>query len=137
MFSWITSIKTVTILFVLLVASGLMNYSLYNKTVEDKIFINQQKQSIEELNKSNKFKDEVKGVTDNTFKQVITDIESNKQSFDSVKDKLKNINCNKQEAKVETKKNEHTKEIPNSVVDPDVTAYYDILQSAYSLQNQD
>lgn len=123
-------------LFLALCLSGFFNYSQYNKIKLNNILIEQQAQSITDLNSSLKLKQSIEQITDDTFKVVLDEVKVSDKSFESLKDNLAKINTCKKEI---TKGNVNNIGDVNEIktIDPDVVSYYDILQSAYNLQNKD
>ncbi len=122
-------------LFLALCLSGFFNYSLYNKIKLNNILIEQQVQSIADLNSSLELKQSIKQITDDTFKVVIDEVKVSDKSFEVLKDNLAKIdNCKKQITKGNVDNIGDVNEI--KAIDPDVVSYYDILQSAYNLQNK-
>jgi EAL domain-containing protein (putative c-di-GMP-specific phosphodiesterase class I) len=121
-------------LFIALLISGLLNYSLYTKLETKNILLEQKEQSIKELNKSNEFNKFVKQTSEDTFKVVLDDIKISEVSFDNLKDTLPKIDdCIKPDVI-----NIKTKETNNeNTIDPDVVAYYNVLHNAYKLQSKE
>ena len=127
--------RTTIALCVALLLSGMLNYTLFGKNRANDFVIDQQKQSIDDLNKTIKFNGVVKTITEQTFSGVIDATKISDDSFEQLKDKIYTYDkCKKQDVKPVTPKVKADESIPT--IDPDVTVYYDILQSAYSLQNK-
>jgi hypothetical protein len=135
MLSGLVSAKITLFLFITLLLSGTLNYALYNKNKVNSFVIEQQSQSIKDLNKAIEFNGVVKAITESTFSGVVTDIQKSDVSFEILKDKLQNVDkCKKQDVSTTKVSDKNAKAIES--VDPDVVVLYDVLRSAYNLQNK-
>lgn len=121
-------IKIIATLSVLLIISLIFNYNQYNSSQVNKLLLSLAENNVKELNKSLLLKDEKVEVTEKVYETVSKNTEKSNKSFDDLKQKLSDIDCKKPE-----KQNEKVK--PSDTAD--IVKYYNVLHSAYKIQDKD
>lgn len=114
---------------VLLTLSLSVNYLQFEKSKTSQIVIDSQKESVKEFQKQVKELQENGELVISTFKSVDEKVQKSDISFNDISRKLITINCTKAS-------NDESKATGGNLVDSDVTTYYDLLHSAYNLQNK-
>jgi uncharacterized protein YpuA (DUF1002 family) len=117
-------------LLVFLLISILFNYIQHNKIKKIKMEYNQQEKSISDLKNQVDSIYKLKESAEKALSDVNLKTESNNKDYTKVRDSLNKLNkpiCKKDIENVENKNSNNELNIVNH--------YYDILQSAYNLQN--
>lgn len=118
---------------VLLLLSLMGNYAQYGKAQASHLVIASQEVSIKDLKKQINHVEEDKKLAEASYDKVLIKTKESEISFNKLSEALSAVDCQ------EGKTNDSVKTPSSGVnlIDPDVTTYYNILHSAYSLQNAD
>jgi len=123
-------IKVIAVLSLLLVLAGGLSYTQHLKLKAKDVEITTQLDTIKSLQEEVKDKKDRLEIERGMSKTILNDTRVSDASYSSLVQQINEIDCSPTK---EVKSNESNKD---NTVDPIVTKYYNILHTAYSLQNQ-
>lgn len=125
-------LKIIGGLSLLLIISLSFNYAQFQKAKAKDLVIQTYTQANKELNiEKDKLTKDKQSLQD-SYDNVLSAVKQSDASFEELTNKLGELNCSKEKVN-HAPKTTPTKAIP---VDTSVAKYYDILRTAYSLQNK-
>lgn len=123
-------LKVIGVLSLLLILVSGFSYTQHLNLKAKDVEISTQLESIDSLSKEVKDKKDRLEILANMNNIIVTDTRISDNSFNSLTDKLNQIDCTSQK---EAKSDESNK---TNITNSNVSKYYDVLHSAYRLQNE-